>query len=130
MKKSSIRDSLLVIDDNLDLRNLIEAIAETSGVRVLQAGDCHAGLKIVEREHARLKLILLDYLIPGMDPKKCAEAVVAKAGSDIPVVLITAACDAPARAAELKLNRWLAKPFDLESITELLAAACLVVSFF
>src|SRR5262245_34105738 len=111
-KSTSDRDSVLVIDDDADLRTLICVLGELCGLRVLQADDCANGLKILEREHDRVKIILLDYFMPGTEPKKCAGAIMAKAGPSVRIVLITAAVDAAERAAELKIGQWLSKPFD------------------
>ena len=112
-------DTVLVIDDDPDLRSLMDAIGEICGVRVLQAPDCLSGLKLLDEEHERIKLIFLDYFMPGMEPVKCADAIAARAGQAIPIVLLTAASDAAARAAELKLNQWMSKPFEVSQVTGL-----------
>jgi CheY-like chemotaxis protein len=120
MSNEVLRDSVLVIDDDADFRTLVAAIAELYGVPVLQAPDCHKGLSVLERRHHRIKLVLLDYLMPGMEPVKCAAAIIAKTGRSIPVVLITAAVDPGARAAELKISRWIAKPIEASVLVRLL----------
>jgi CheY-like chemotaxis protein len=73
----------------------------------------------LDEEHQRIKLILLDYFMPGMAPAQCADAIVAEAASKIPVVLLTAAFDPAARAAELKLHRWVSKPFEVSEVIDL-----------
>jgi len=111
------RDSVLVIDDDPYLCELVETIGQTCGVPVLRANDCSSGLKILESESRRIKMILLDYFMPGMQPLDCAGAIIERAGSTIPVVLLTAAS---ARAAELKISRWVSKPFDASTLINLL----------
>jgi CheY-like chemotaxis protein len=120
MKEKVPRNAVLVIDDDADFRGLVETFAQLWNVPVLQAGDCNSGLRILDREHPRIKMILLDYFIPGMEPVKCAKAVLTKAGPSISVVLVTAAVDAGARAEELKINRWMTKPFDSSVLHSLL----------
>jgi len=115
-----LRDTVLVIDDDPDCRGMIEALAQIRRVPVLQAGDCREGLRVLEREHGRIKIVLLDYFMPGMEPPQCAASIVARAGTAIPVVLITAAVDAASRAAELNLGRCLSKPFDIAALETLL----------
>jgi len=117
MKEESTRDSVLIIDDNPDFRELIGMIGQLYGVRVLEAPDCRKGLKVLAQEHSRIKLVLLDYFMPGMDPGPCAQAVMAKAGPLIPVVLVTAAPDPSSRALELKITRWVSKPVDPSILT-------------
>jgi len=114
------RDSVLVIDDDPYLCELVETIGQTCGVPVLRANDCSSGLKILESESRRIKMILLDYFMPGMQPLDCAGAIIERAGSTIPVVLLTAAVDPSARAAELKISRWVSKPFDASTLINLL----------
>jgi CheY-like chemotaxis protein len=118
-----LRNTVLVIDDDPDCRDLIEALAQIRSVPVLQAHDCGEGLRVLEREHRRIKIILLDYFMPGMEPTKCVASIVARAGTAIPVVLITAAVNATARAAELNVSRCLSKPFDIAALETLLTEA-------
>jgi CheY-like chemotaxis protein len=113
-------DSVLVIDDDADFRGLVSIIGELHGIPVLEAPDCSSGLSLLVRERSRIKLIVLDYFMPGMDPIVCGASIVAEAGPAVPVVLITAAANPGARASELHLRQWFAKPIDLSVITDLL----------
>ena len=121
MNSKISRDTVLIIDDDPYLRELVEAIGRTCKVPVLQAQDCSVGLEVLDREGARIKLILLDYFMPGMQPVQCANALLAKAGPKIPVILITAAPDPAMRASELKIDRWISKPFDVSALAELMS---------
>src|SRR5215831_9951115 len=120
MSKRGRPDSVLVIDDDADFRGLVSMIGELHGVPVLEAQDCLSGLRLLDREHSRIKLVVLDYFMPGMDPVACGAAIIAEAGPAVPVVLVTAAADPGARARELHLSQWLAKPIELSVITDLL----------
>ena len=117
------RDSVLVIDDDADFRMLIAILGQLRGVPVLEATDCQDGLKILDREHARIKMILLDYFMPGMDAVTCAGTIIAKAGPSVSIVLMTAAVDAGLRAAELQISRWISKPVEPSVLTALLTQA-------
>jgi CheY-like chemotaxis protein len=121
-------DAALVIDDDADCREMIETLGVVWGVPVLQAPNCKEGLKVIECERRRIKLILLDYFMPGMEPAKCAASIIAAAGPAIQIVLMTAAADPAVRAAELKINRWLSKPFVMTSLQALLTAENELVS--
>jgi len=114
------RDTVLVIDDDPYLRELIYTIGLTCGVPVLQAADCNEGLKVLDRESRRIKMVLLDYYLPGMQPDQCARAILEKAGRSISVVLLTAAANPAGRAAELKVPRWISKPFEVSALKDLL----------
>ena len=120
MNAQPSRNTVLVIDDDPLCREMIAMMAQIRSVPALEASDCREGLEVLEREHRRIKIILLDYLMPGMKPEQCIASIIARAGPEIPVVLITAAVDPTARAAELKVGRWLSKPFDVEALESLL----------
>jgi CheY-like chemotaxis protein len=120
MKENRGSKSVLVIDDDADFRGLLSTIGELHGVPVIEAPDCFSGLKTLTSEHSRIKLVVLDYFMPGMDPLACGAAIVAQAGPQVPVVLVTAAADPGTRARELHLTQWLAKPMELSAITDLL----------
>src|SRR5215831_1214937 len=109
------RPVVLVVDDDPIYREMMVAIGQMRGFVVLEAGDCGRALQILDSNQHTVKLILLDYFMPGMEPKQCATELIAKAGPSIPIVLVTAAVDAAVRAAELKLNQWLSKPFDVSA---------------
>jgi len=113
------RDSVLVIDDDPDFRELLKAVGQLCCVPVLEAADCGEGLRVLGREQAHIKMILLDYFMPGMTPPACARAISEKAGPKVSVVLVTAAADPASRASELQLNRWICKPVDLSILNAL-----------
>jgi CheY-like chemotaxis protein len=120
MTERTGRDSVLLIDDDPDFRSLVETIAQMWNVTVLHAEDCKNGMEILEREQDRIKMIFLDYFMPGMPPAGCAASLIAESGKEIPIVLVTAAADPAARAAELNLSRWLSKPFEVSDLEVLL----------
>jgi CheY-like chemotaxis protein len=128
MSDQARRDSVLVIDDNADFRELIAMIGELCGVPVLQASDCSSALRVLNRELPRIKLIFLDYYMPGMEPITCAHAITEKAGPSVPVVLLTAAMNPSTRAQELHLDRWIAKPVDPSTLKEIMSQPALAIN--
>ena len=119
----SSREAVLVIDDDPSCRELIALVGQLSGIPVLEAADCSAALRVLQREKQRIRLILLDYFMPGMRPVDCAATLTAMAGNSIPIVLMTAAVDPAARAAELKLSHWISKPFDISALEDVFKKA-------
>jgi CheY-like chemotaxis protein len=107
-----VRDRVLVIDDDPDFRELMEGLLSAFGLRFSSASDCESALALLHRERTHLRAILLDYWMPGCSPAACAAALREVVGAEVPIVLVTASNDAGLRAAELKLERWLAKPFS------------------
>ena len=116
-------DAVLIVDDDPSCRELIAMIGQLWGIPVLEAADCAAALQVLQREQKRIRIILLDYFMPGMRPVECTAALTDMAGPSIPIVLVTAAVDPAARAAELKLSRWVSKPFNMSVLEALFKKA-------
>jgi CheY-like chemotaxis protein len=68
--------SVLVIDDDSDVRGFIAAALEELGYRVREAGDGEEGLAEVERE--RPDLVIVDFIMPGMSGAEVARKIRAK----------------------------------------------------
>jgi CheY-like chemotaxis protein len=60
-----MRESILVVDDNLDNRELTQILLECEGFEVRMAEDAALALHVLET--FRPKLILMDVQLPGMD---------------------------------------------------------------
>ena len=115
-------DAILIIDDDPDLRDLVRLVAETTNVDVVEAATCLEGIAALRANHHRVRLVLLDYFMPGMEPACCARELCGLT-NPATIVLCTAAVDPPARAAEVGLSRWLAKPVDLDALETLVREA-------
>jgi DNA-binding response OmpR family regulator len=115
-------DAILVIDDDADLRDLVRLVAEPTNVDVVEAATCAEGISKLRANRERVRLVLLDYFMPGIEPACCARELCSLASSTV-IVLCTAAADPAARAAEVGLSRWLAKPFDVDALETLVREA-------
>jgi DNA-binding NtrC family response regulator len=121
-----MRDAaVLIVDDDPDMRDLVRFVVEAAAdVDVVEAANCRDGIAAIRANGDRIRLVLLDYFMPGLDPESCTREFCRVAGSAT-IVLCTAAADPAARAAELGLSRWLAKPFELEALERLVREAAL-----
>jgi len=106
--------TVLVVDDDEDLRTMVAMALETAGYAVRLAAD---GIEALEQLAAELPdEILLDMRMPRMDGWELATRVRATYGHDIPVVVMTAAEQAEKRAKEIDADDFVAKPFDIEAL--------------
>jgi CheY-like chemotaxis protein len=114
--------AVLIVDDDPDCRDLVRLIVESTGARAFEAATCREAITVLARERSQVRLVLLDYFMPGMEPPACARTLSELAGTTN-VVLCTAALDPAGRAAELGLTRWLAKPFTVPQLERLVHEA-------
>jgi CheY-like chemotaxis protein len=117
------RDRVVVIDDDPDFRELVAICLADLGFTCVDAATCAEALPLLERERGRVRLVLLDYFMPGLAPCACARAVLDRVAPGVPVVLVSAAVDIAARAAEVGLDRFLAKPFDIGELGQIVSRA-------
>lgn len=106
---------LLVVDDDADIREMLATILGSHGFDVTTASDGYEAL--LQLEEMLPDLILLDMRMPRMNGWEFAKTLDAR-GSRPPIMVITAAADPAARAAEIDAESWLAKPFDINRALE------------
>jgi len=92
----------------------MEIILSDVGYRVRTAAEGGAALDRVAEEMPAL--VLLDMRMPGMNGWDFAREFRRRHGRSAPLVVVTAAEDARARAEEIGADGWLAKPFDLDDV--------------
>jgi two-component system, NtrC family, sensor kinase len=104
---------ILIVDDELRNRKLLEALLHPEGYRTSAAASGEEALASIARDAP--DLILLDIMMPGMDGYQVARAIKSDpATSKIPIVMITALIDRSARLAGLNagVEDFLTKPVD------------------
>ncbi|HKE83160.1 MAG TPA: response regulator [Vicinamibacterales bacterium] len=106
---------ILLVDDDPDLVEILRILLEDCGYSVRCARNGREALESVAQE--RPAVILLDMLMPVMDGWRCAREVRARYGRGVPIVVVTAAENARARANTVgSIDEVLAKPFDIQEL--------------
>jgi two-component system OmpR family response regulator len=113
---STSQDHILVVDDDPEIRRLLQAYLEKNGLRVTAVGDGGAMWQALAQ--SRIDLIVLDLMLPGVDGLELCRTL--RTRSRIPVIMLTARGDEMDRVLGLEMGAddYLAKPF---SARELLA---------
>jgi PAS domain S-box-containing protein len=112
------RDTVLVIDDEAEARELLERFLARHGFRVVTAGSGEQGLRLAHEVDP--VAITLDVLMPGMDGWSVLAALKADAAlAEIPVIMVTILEDRNAGFA-LGAADYLTKPVDRERLAALL----------
>jgi two-component system cell cycle sensor histidine kinase/response regulator CckA len=68
-------ETILLVEDETVVRRLVAEILETSGYKVLQAGDGPSALELLRRHPGTLDLLVTDVVMPGMSGPEVAQAV-------------------------------------------------------
>ncbi len=108
--------TILIVEDERDLNNLIKRHLEEEGHQVFQAFDGQNALLTAAREHP--DLIILDWMLPRLDGLEVCRRI--RRESIAPILMLTARAEEIDRVLGLEVGAddYLTKPF---SIRELLA---------
>src|SRR5206468_5347171 len=109
--------TVLVVDDDPDIRDFLTDILTLEGCAVVTAPDGQAALERVQEDHPAL--ILLDYQMPRCDGARFVAAYRQLPGPHAPIVLITGATSARQRAVEVGADAFLGKPFEVDALLAL-----------
>jgi PAS domain S-box-containing protein len=107
------RLSVLVIDDDPDVRAFIVATLEEQGYRVRDAGDGREGLAAIEREVP--DLVVLDFIMPGLSGAEVARQIRAKR-PDQPILFVSGYSETEAVKRTAPEAPLLAKPFRADAL--------------
>lgn len=110
--------TILVVDDDEDLRALVSDALAGSGRVLLEAEHGLAALELIEARGLP-DIILLDMNMPVMNGWKLAEEMRARDLWRVPVIVITAAHDAARSAQEIGAAAYLGKPFSVLALSAL-----------
>jgi CheY-like chemotaxis protein len=114
--KAAAMSSVLVIEDDPDMRGLLVIMLEEQGHIVRAAANGVAGLEAIHRE--RPDVILLDMEMPVMDGWELARRYRAEVGNPAPIVVMTASEDPRKPAEEIGAAGWLGEPVELDVLFE------------
>jgi len=113
--------TILVVDDDPVIVNLLQVNFEIEGYNVLTASDGEAGLAQAGAGNA--DVILLDVMMPGLDGLEVARRLRDDADTrDIPIILLSAKAQAQDIQAGLAVaDEYVTKPFEPLELLERVA---------
>jgi DNA-binding response OmpR family regulator len=113
MPATAPKDTVLVIEDEPDVLDLVRLHLRKAGYLVLEAGDGVDGLKKAREKQP--DIIILDLMLPEMRGEDvCRQLKAREATARIPIIMLTAKVRPEDRVAGLELGAddYLAKPFS------------------
>lgn len=114
--------TILLVEDNDDIREMMAVALELGGYRVVAAPNGRAALEVL-RHTPRPSLILLDLMMPVMNGWEVCKALKGDPSlADIPVVVVSAVTTDVCE--RLSGTRLVPKPIDLDYLLDVVDEQC------
>jgi two-component system, chemotaxis family, chemotaxis protein CheY len=108
--------TVMIVDDDVDMRDSLTFVLEAEGYRVSTAGDGLEAMDLLHRDPSP-DLILLDWMMPRCDGAQFrALQLQEPALAEIPVVLLTADIHIHDKQDSLGVEGFLSKPVQLDDL--------------
>jgi signal transduction histidine kinase len=118
--RASLPISVLVIDDDPDVREFIGASLDEQGYRVRQAADGKTGLAEIARE--KPDVVILDFIMPGLSGSEVASRILAKHPQQA-ILFVSGYSETEAVKRTAPDAPLLAKPFRAEALDKAVRGA-------
>jgi CheY-like chemotaxis protein len=116
--------TVLVVEDDSDIRDELADVIEDSNYRTIRAANGAVALQKL-RGGPRPCVILLDLMMPVMDGRAfLAEQQSDAALKEIPVVVLSAHIDGARAGTQMSAAAFLKKPIDLAELLSTIARFC------
>lgn len=104
--------TILVVDDESRMRKLIKDFLMQKRFSILEAGDGEEALKVFWENENKIKLILLDVMMPKLDGWSVLRQV--RQTSKVPIIMLTARGEEQDElfGFELGVDEYISKPFS------------------
>lgn len=116
-------DSILIVEDDANLREALCDTLQLSNYNVIAATDGESALRILES--TPVSLIVSDVQMPGIDGHELLKTA-KRLYADIPFVLVTAYGNVPKAVEAIKAGAadYIVKPFEAEVLIEMVNRLC------
>ncbi len=105
-------DYILIVDDESRMRKLIKDFLKQKEYLALEAADGEEALKIFEENKNKIRLILLDVMMPKLDGWSVLRQI--RQTSQVPIIMLTARGEEQDElfGFELGVDEYISKPFS------------------
>ena len=103
---------ILVVDDESRMRKLLKDFLSAKGYQILEAEDGEKAIEVFEENRNKIKLILLDVMMPRLDGWSVLRKI--RQESNVPVIMLTARGEEQDElfGFELGVDEYISKPFS------------------
>ena len=123
---SNAAPTVLVVDDDPTVRELLVDVLQGEGYGVVQAADGADAIALLEQNRPppqQLCLVLLDMMMPRVRRVRVLHRL-AELGAYVPVVALSASRQALSAAAQAGAQATMPKPFDLDRLLTVVEHNC------
>jgi PAS domain S-box-containing protein len=115
---------VLVVDDEVAIRSLLQSTLEELGYTVLTAEHGAQALELFDRSSREILLVLLDLAMPVMDGAETAVAL-RERNPDLPLLVMSGIADDDAlgRFGQVRIAGFVPKPFAPDQLAQAIAVA-------
>ena len=103
---------ILVVDDESRMRKILKDFLSVKGYHILEAEDGEKAIEVFEENRNKIKLILLDVMMPKLDGWSVLRKI--RQDSNVPVIMLTARGEEQDElfGFELGVDEYISKPFS------------------
>ena len=104
--------TVLIVDDEQRMRKLIKDFLMQKGYEILESADGEEALQVFEENQNKIKLILLDVMMPKLDGWSVLRQI--RQTSKVPIIMLTARGEEQDElfGFELGVDEYISKPFS------------------
>ena len=107
-----MNEYILVVDDEARMRKLIKDFLVAKGYSILEAEDGEKALEVFEQNTGKIRLIILDVMMPKLDGWSVLRQI--RQTSTVPIIMLTARGEEQDElfGFELGVDEYISKPFS------------------
>jgi CheY-like chemotaxis protein len=114
-------ETLLLVDDEENIRNLGVELLTSFGYNVTTAPDAERALEIYDKENGKIDLVILDLNMPGMGGRRCLEKLI-KMDPTIKIIVASGySVNGPTKdVIEAGAKGFVGKPFEVKEMLQVI----------
>ncbi len=115
---------VLIVDDEADVRESLQILLETSGLKCFEAESAASGFQTLEKNLVEVDVVLADIVMPGESGLKMIERI-HRSAYDVPVIILSGFADREITRAALKLGVFdmVEKPYSSDRLIDIVKEA-------
>jgi two-component system cell cycle sensor histidine kinase/response regulator CckA len=113
------KTTVLVVDDDVDLRRSMVRVLESRDHRVIEAGNAHEARKALNEAGGDVDVVIMDLVLPGLEGREAANLLLAR-NPDVRIIFTSGytSQESIRMGALPEEHEFIRKPFELDELVE------------